>query len=268
VPSLKISGAAALATETRAVADGYEVRANILDEVGRPLPNAELRAQLTSVDGVGSLLRCGDGRAEGGAQLAVTTDSSGRACILVRGVVTGSLELSFEDPRGYFERTRRSVRLPESASETFEVGFDPPLGSLPLDQPLQQIGLLARAAPGATLPEAAELVLSMLADGSEHELTRVALDGLAEVHRLSLVSASFGSPGPARLIARLRGRDGQERASASVAVLRTATVTLQVVGPPEVAIDPGATLEVRAASALGPVPSGVIETFARDRDRI
>ena len=263
-PTLTVSGAAILTTETRAAGEGYEVRAALADEVGRPIPGAELRARLSSADGGGSLFRCGDSRGEGSAELLVSSDASGRACLSIKGATAGALELSFADARGYFERTSRSVRLPESATEAFEIGFDPPLSSLSLDQPLQQIGILAKARPGVPVPEASELVLSMLADGSERELSRMALDSLGELHRLSLVSSSFGSPGPARLIVRLRGRGGEERAIASVAVLRTATVGLQLASALEEGIDPGGTLHVAAASALGPVPGGVIEARSRE----
>src|SRR5207237_10258644 len=117
--------------------------------------------------------------------------------ITVTGMATGTVELSFQDPRGYLERASRVVRLPESVGTSFEVGFDPPTATLSLDQPVQQLGLVARAHGGAVAPAAAELVLSMVADGAEQELGRAALDGLGEVHRLSLVSTSFGRPGPA-----------------------------------------------------------------------
>jgi hypothetical protein len=264
-PSLKVSGAAVLTTETQIAGEGYEVRAGLADEVGRPIPGAELRAKLTTTGGTGALFRCGDSRTEGGDELVVSSDATGRACIALKGVTSGSLELVFQDPRGYFERTSRSVRVPESATEAFEVGFDPPLGTLSLDQPLQQIGVVARARPGVPAPEASELVLSLLADGAERELSRVALDSLGEVHRLSLVSATFGAPGPARIIARLRGRSGEERAIASATVLRTATVGLELSSPQDGTIDPGGTLQLAAVSALGPVPGGVIEARARDR---
>ena len=184
---------------------------------------------------------------------------------MLSGVTSGSLELSFADPRGYFAPASRSVALPESASEACEVGFDPPPSSLSLDQPLQSIGLVARSRANANLPEAAELVLSLAADGTERELTRVALDGFGEVHRLSLVSASFGSPGPARLVARLQAHGGQERARASVGILRTATVALELSPANADGVLPGATLKVRAASALGPAPSGVVEARSQGR---
>jgi hypothetical protein len=263
-PSLKVSGSAAFVTEARATTDGFEVRATLSDEVGRPLPGIEIRGQTVSPDSGVSLFRCGEGRGEGSGPLLATSDAGGRVCFGMRGMTQGSLELSFEDRRGYLERASVSVRLPESANLAFEVGFDPPLGALSLDQPLQRIGVLARSQHGSTLPDAAELVLSIAERGTERELTRVALDGLGELHRLSLVSASFGAPGPARIVARLRGRGGQEHAQASAAVLRTATVVLGLEGSAQ-GVEPGGSLALRAATTLGPVPSGVVEARSEGR---
>jgi hypothetical protein len=197
-------------------------------------------------------------------QLSLTSDATGTACVLVNDVTSGALEVSFEDPRGYFAPAKRSVPLPASADEAIELGFDPPLSALPLDQPLQSIGLVARSRANAALPEAAELVLSLFADGGERELTRVALDGFGEAHRLSLVSASFGSPGPARLVARLRAH-GQERAQTSMGVLRTATVAIELEPGTPRGVEPGATVALRAASALGPAQSGVVEARSQGR---
>ncbi len=264
-PTLKISGKASFTTEARASGDGFEVRATLDDEVGRPLSGSEVRIRTDSPTANATLHRCGDPRGEAGGELLLSTDKAGRVCITVTGMPSGSVELSFQDARGYLERTSRVVRLPESVATSFEVGFDPPLTALSLDRPVQELGLVARARGGASAPGATELVLSMVADGAEHELGRTALDGLGEVHRLSLVSGSFGQPGPARLIGRLRAHTGEELAQASTAITRTATVALKL-EPDDAstsATEPGASLTVHAASALGPAPSGVIEARSR-----
>jgi hypothetical protein len=263
-PSLRVAGSASFASETRALADGFEVSATLGDEVGRPLARAEVRVQLASP--AGALRRCAEpARGEGANVLTLTTDGAGRACVVASGLSEGSLEFSYDDPRGYFERATRSVALPDSASNAFEVGFDPPLSVLSLDQPLQRIGLLARARHGFPLPEAAELVLSLVADASERELSRVALDGFGETHTLSVVSASCGGPGPARLVARLRTRAAFEQAIASATVLRTATVTLQVGPAAQAGVEAGESLLVRVTSVLGPVKSGVVEAHSAGR---
>jgi hypothetical protein len=264
-PTLKVSGKASFVTEARAAGESFEVRATLGDEVGRPLPDSEIRIRTISPSTAPTLHRCGDPRGEAGGELLLTSDKSGRVCITVTGMASGTVELSFQDARGYLERTSRVVRLPESVATSFEVGFDPPTARLSLDQPVQQLGLVARARGGAVPPAAAELVLSLVADGSEQELARAALDGLGEVHRLSLVSASFGRPGPARLVGRLRTHEGEELAQVNSAVLRSATVALSVEGGLDVGIEPGAVLQIHAASALGPAPSGVVEARSRGR---
>jgi hypothetical protein len=263
-PSLKVSGSASFDTETRVTDDTFEVRVVLADEVGRPIAGAEARVRAHSDQGVATLRRCGDSRNDSSGELVLVTDAAGRSCVLVTGMARGELEFSYDDARGYYERATRRVRLPDSAADAFEIGFDPPLSTLPLDRPLQSLGLVARARAGATLPDTAELVLSLVEASAERELTRVALDGFGEVHRLSLVSAMFGQPGPARLIARLRTRAGQEHASASAAVLRTATATLQVPGA-EAGIEPGVAVRVSVASALGPAPSGAVEVQSAGR---
>jgi hypothetical protein len=262
-PTLKVSGKASFVTEARTATEGFEVRATLSDEVGRPLPGSEVRIRASFADGTATLHRCGDPRGEAAGELLMSTDKSGRVCITVTGMSSGTVELTYQDARGYLERASRVVRLPESVASSFEVGFDPPLTTLSLDQPVQELGLVARAQGGAAAPGAAELVLSMATDGSERELGRAALDGLGEVHRLSLVSSSFGEPGPARLIGRLRARDGEELAAASVAVMRVATVALNIDSGGAGGIEAGQALQVKAASALGPAPSGVVEARSR-----
>ncbi len=264
-PTLKVSGKASFEAEARASGETFEVRATLSDEVGRPLPDSEIRIRTNSPSAAATLHRCGDPRGEAGGELLLTSDKSGRVCITVTGMTSGTVELGFQDARGYLERTSHVVRLPESVATSFEVGFDPPLTTLSLDQPVQELGLVARARGGASLPAAAELVLSMVADGKEQELSRAALDGLGEVHRLSLVSASFGRPGPARLVGRLRRHDGEVLAQANGAITLSVTVALSVEGNQSASVVPGSTLQIHAASALGPAPSGVVEARSRGR---
>ena len=263
-PTLKVSGKASFTVEARALGETFELRATLADEVGRPLPNAEVRARASASNGTATLHRCGDARGQAGGELLLATDKAGRLCVTAGGM-PGSVELSYRDARGYLERASRVVRLPEGVSNSFEVGFDPPLTTLALDQPTQEIGLVARAQNGAAAPTAAELVLSIAADGSERELGRAALDGLGEIHRLTLASGSFGPPGPARLLARLRARGGDELAQATIPVVRSATVVLQA-GPTLAAgVEAGTTFQIRASSVLGPAPSGVVEARSRGR---
>jgi hypothetical protein len=264
-PTLKVSGKASFVTEARATGDSYEVRATLVDEVGRPLPDAEIRVRTLSTSSAATLHRCGDPRGEAGGELLLTTDKSGRVCSSVTGMTSGAVELGFQDARGYLERATRVVRLPDGVATFFEIGFDPPVTTLSLDQPVQELGLVARARGGSTPPPAAELVLSMVADGSEQELARAALDGLGEVHRLSLVSSSFGHPGPARLVGRLRAHEGEELAQVNSAIVRNATVTLSVEGGLDVGVEPGAKLQLHAASVLGPAASGIVEARSRGR---
>lgn len=262
-PTLKVSGKATFGVEARAVGEGFEVSAVLSDEVGRPLPGAEVRVRESADAGNASLHRCGAPRADLGGELLLTTDSAGRVCVSVTGMPSGSVELAYQDARGYFERASRVVRLPSGVATSFEVGFDPPLTTLSLDRAVQELGLVVRGASQHEAPAAAELVLALAESGAERELGRVPLDGLGEVHRLSVVSTAFGQPGPARLVARLVARDGAELARASSAVLRTATVTLALEHEHDSGVEPGAVLQLRAASALGPAPTGVIEAQSR-----
>src|SRR6478752_3882881 len=262
-PSLKVSGKASFSVEARALGEGFEVSSVLSDEVGRPLPNAEVRVRAVTDSGPAALRRCGATRVDLGGESLLSTDNAGRLCVTLSGMPKGSVELSYQDARGYFERASRVVQLPEGVARSFEVGFDPPLTTLSLDQSVQEVGLLARAAPGREPPAAAELVLSLAADGSERELGRAALDGLGEVHRLTLVSSSFGQPGPARLIARLQAQGGEELARATGAVMRSATVTLQIGKELEGGAEPGAVLQVHAASALGLASLGIVEAQSR-----
>lgn len=263
-PTLRVSGKATIETEARLSSDGFELRATLRDEVGRPLAGAEVRLRAASdADGPATLHRCGDPRGEAAGELLLRSDQFGRTCVTVTGLRAGSVELKFEDARGYLERTSRVVRLPDGVSAGFEIGFEPPVTVLSLDEPVQRLGLVTRALGGGAAPEAGEIVLSMVADGSERELGRTALDGLGEIQQLNVASTTFGRPGHARLVARLRARSGQQLAQASCAVVRAATVQLSVDAALESGVEPGAVLRVQAASSLGPAPAGVIEVRSR-----
>jgi len=262
-PTLKVSGKAAFAVEARALGEGFQVSAVLSDEVGRPLANAEVRVSTASSAAAATLHRCGAPRAPVGGELLLSTDNAGRLCVTVTGMPSGALELTYVDARGYFEKTRRTVRLPDSVTTSFEVGFDPPFTTLSLDQATQEVGVVARAPAGGQPPQAAELVLSLAVDGAERELGRAPLDGLGEVHRLTLSSVGLGPPGPARIIARLRAHGGDELARATTAVMRTATVNLRLDKEIERGAEPGSLLQVQARSALGPVPTGIVEAHSR-----
>ncbi len=256
-PSLKVSGRAAFDVEARSAPSGYELRLLLADEVGRPLGGAEVSVRAEG-DGLPTLRRCGDTRAEAAGELVLTTDAAGRLCVSVTGMTTGNVILGYRDARGYFERTSHSVRLPERTTSSFEVGFDPPLTSISLDKPVQELGLVARSRNGTPAPDGAELAISLITSAREVELGRSALDGLGEVQRFAILAASFGEPGPARLVARLRARSGDDLSRASVGVLRTATVSLRLDDAVS-SVEVGSALKVQAVSALGPAPGGVVE---------
>jgi hypothetical protein len=264
-PTLKVGGRASFTTEARAVGEGFELRTTLSDEVGRPLPNAELRIRASGAAGSPAFRRCGDPRQGSGAELLLSTDKLGRACADVRGMPSGSVELSYQDPRGYFERTSVSIQLPQGVLPAFELGFDPPVGTLSLDQPAQEIGLVARAPDGGAAPAGAELSITLAADGSEHELGRSALDGLGEIHRLTFLSGSFQGPGPARLFGKLQSRDGQPLSHTTLAVMRTVTVSLKASAEAQRGVEPGSVLSVHAESVLGPASSGVVEARSLGR---
>jgi hypothetical protein len=264
-PILKVSGKASFESEAQRRGDTFQVTATLSDEVGRPLPNAEVRLRAEQPAGAPTLRRCGDPRAGSGTELVVLTDKLGRVCVEATGITFGAVELSYQDPRGYIERATARVRLPEDVRAAYEVGFDPPVTTLPLDQPVQEVALVARALGAGSAPAGAELVLSMGADGVERELGRTALDGLAETHRLTLTSGTFERPGPARLVGRLMSRSGDELAKAMLPVLRSVTVRLSVGAGAPIGVQPGSALTVRVESALGATPAGVVEARSLGR---
>jgi hypothetical protein len=237
--------------------DGHlEVQARLVDDVGDPLGSApiELARGSTAVQAVA----CG-GRAA--RARAVETDAAGRLCVwLTEASTAGSLTLSFRgDPLHLPAQAELALR-PEAAAQ-LQLTFDAPSLELNLDQPEQRLSLRLSGAGAAS--DALPPITLQLEDGGQ--LRNVSTRGwLRSGNSLgfSVDSDELGAPGPARLLARVKG-SAQLEESAEAVALRSATVQLELASVTPNA--DGAEVRLRAQSRAGAPSGGWIDLSLDDQ---
>jgi len=242
---------------TRSVGNGrVELRARLVDDVGTPLAEAALELEPTRQLDVSN---CADERPRRRrSRLELTTDASGEVCLVVTGSpLSGALAVTFRgDPLHLPARTELPL---EAAPRELELAFEAPSLELDLDQPEQRLSLRVSGDDGASDPLPA-ISLHLEDAGRERPLETRDWARSGNTLTFRVASDQFGSPGPARLVARLEVASQRSSVQAEAVALRTARVRLEgrVVG-----IEPDAAqLSVSASSPAGPPTSGWVEASA------
>ena len=223
-----------------------EVQARLVDDVGDPLSSApiDLARGGTPVQAV----PCG-GRAA--RPRTLETDAAGRLCLwLSETPAAGALTLSFRGDTLHLPAQAELPLQPEAAAQ-LQLAFDAASLELNLDQPEQRLSLQVSGDGAAS--DALPAIALQLEDGGQ--LRNVSTRGwLRSGNTLgfSVDSDELGAPGPARLLARVKGSEQPEEIAEAVA-LRSATVQLELAG-----VTPNADgVEVRvSAQRRAGVPTG------------
>jgi hypothetical protein len=247
-----------------ALADGaVEVRARLVDDADVPLSDTDVGVQLDRAAQGAVLTSCAPSRERGsssGQVRQLETDREGKACIRVAGSApSGALTLSF---RGDALHSATRVQIPLHAERLdASLAFESASLELSLDQATHRLQLeLSNAGSSEVMPE-----VELLMQEEGQELPLDATDWVRSGAGLSftLRSEQLGTPGPARLIARLAGTDGALPARAEAVALRVAVVRLEAElrGVDET----GADLFVTAFTRAGGSASGEIEARIGDQ---
>jgi hypothetical protein len=245
---------------SRLAADGsFEVIAQLLDDAGAPLSDAEVGVVTTLAK---SVAPCNASPARGARRgLAMRTDESGRICARVLGAPReGSVELSFSGSTLHLPAAA-TIALQPAPSAT-GLAFESP--SLELDLDLDSLRLRLRLSGAAADAADAPIELSLHDGGHTLPLETSEWSRTGELLSFSLDPRSLGLPGPARLVARRAGAEPAARAEA--VALRVASVSLsaEVLGEGS----GGMGVVVSAASRVGAVPSGWVEARGADGETI
>lgn len=223
-----------------------EVQARLVDDVGDPLSSAPI--DLARAGAPVQAVACGGRTARA---RAVQTDESGRLCVwLTETPAGGSLSLSFRGDTLHLPAQAELALQPEAAAK-LQLSFDAPSLELNLDQPEQRLSLQLSGDGAAS--DALPAIALQLEEGGQ--LRNVSTRGwLRSGNSLgfSVDSEELGAPGPARLLARVKGSTQPEESAEAVA-LRSATVQLELASVTPNA--DGVEVRLRAQSRAG-APSG------------
>ncbi|HKO90656.1 MAG TPA: hypothetical protein VJU61_05865 [Polyangiaceae bacterium] len=198
-----------------------ELRARLVDDVGTPLTEAALELEPGQPLDVSS---CADEppRSLRGRR-KLETDASGEVCLVVTGApVSGALGVTF---RGDALHLPARAELPlDAVPRELELAFEAPSLELDLDQPEQRLSLRVSGGDGAGDPLPA-ISLHLEDAGRERPLPTRDWARSGNTLTFRVASEQFGSPGPARLVARL-GAASPRAPQAEAVALRTVRVRL------------------------------------------
>ena len=241
---------------TRSVGDGrLELRARLVDDVGTPLAEAPLELEPTRQTEVSS---CSDERPRRGRSgLAITTDASGEVCLVVTGApLPGALPVTFRGDALHLP-ARTELAL-QAAARVLELAFEAPSLELDLDQPEQRLSLHVSGDDGASDPLPA-ISLHLEDAGRERPLETRDWARSGNTLTFRVASDQFGSPGPARLVARLGAASQRSPAQAEAEAVALRTVRVRLEGH-VAGVEPDAVqLSVRASSPAGSPTSGWVD---------
>jgi hypothetical protein len=247
------------AVASQTAADGSsELRAQLVDDTGAPLPGKNVNARPSPSSGDVQLEPCGAdplGR-RAGQRMELETDAAGGVCLRVTGAAQlAGIELAFG---GDGLHLPASVRAPlASAASPSRLAFDAPSLELDLDQSTQRLRLIVSGLPEQG-PEP-RITLSLHEGERERRIEPESWTRQEDGFAISVRSEQLGAPGPARLVAILTPGAGRTVLRAESVALKVTAVQLQA----EVAALEGerARLLIESTGAGGPPTSGWVEAW-------
>jgi hypothetical protein len=223
-----------------------EVQARLVDDVGAPLSSVPI--ELTRGGAPVQAAPCGRPATRARAP---ETDASGRLCVWLREApAAGSLTLSFRGDTLHLPAQAEVALQPEAAAK-LHLAFDAAALELNLDQPEQRLSLQL-SGDGAASEALPPIVLQLEEGGQRRSVSTRGWLRSGDSLGFSVDSDELGAPGPARLLARVKGATQPEEIADAVA-LRSASVQLELAS-----VTPntdGVEVRLRAQSRAG-IPNG------------
>jgi hypothetical protein len=228
----------------------YELGADLVDDTGAPIEAAAVAVAIAPAR-AGAWGPCGVGSHRTPRETTLRTDATGRVCVRVLGVSPDSrVSLTFAGNELHLPATGTIAVQPAPSAPT--LSFDAPSLELDLDQPTLRLRLGVLGASDADPLPPIELELS----DEGRRIPLAATDWSRSGNTIAFVidTHQLGTPGPARLVARMTGRAARAEAIA----LKVATVQLEaeLIGP-----ETGESVELRVSTRahVGGTPSGWVE---------
>ncbi|HEY3498897.1 MAG TPA: carboxypeptidase-like regulatory domain-containing protein [Polyangiaceae bacterium] len=271
-PTIRVRGearieAAAARTEGRLLVAG-----TVVDDTGRPVPNAHIGLAGMSAEGKVVALPPGEpcpgptpSRVAAGSELRLTSDRLGRFCAAVTDATATTIAIVFEDPRGLLDRVTRNVTV-DASRRAVELRFVSAAPALDLERESHRLEVGARSpSPLAESGTPVPLALFTLGPRGE-ELVAQGSSSLGGSAFFDLPSARIAGPGPLELAVRFAGSESLQPAEARVRLLATTRVRLALSRtPPSADPSEGIELDVAVGSPNGAVSGGSVEALLGGR---
>jgi hypothetical protein len=271
-PTIRVRGevrieAAAARTERRLVVAG-----TVVDDTGRPVPNAHIG--LVGVSSAGKVVGLppaepcpgpapSEVRKQTGNEVRLDGDRLGRFCAALSDETSVSIQINFEDPRGLLDAVSRTVSV-DASRRAVELRFVSAAPALDLERESHRLEVAART-PSPFVETSALLPLALHAHGARgDELVAQGSCALGATALLEVSSARLGGPGPIELALRFSGTESLQPAETRVRLLATTRVRLALSRPPE-GTDPtdGIGLDIAVGSRGGAVAGGSVEAMLK-----
>ncbi len=267
--TLRVTSGSTLEARVVPALTGTEVRGRLLDDAGRGHAGAKVTAHLDPAAPGAPLVTACDASApmptrsgDAGGHV-VSTDGAGEFCLRYLPAVRseGRLRLTYA---GDAHHAAAALNLPlEPSKSSVELSFSPDPGALALDHPQASVWLeLGKSSSSFSAQPRLEVELELVEGSAPVRALGRVLASPGERFSLSFDSARLGSPGPARLSARVVGTPTTSSTEVSSVVQRTARVRLSVDTPPEPGNpSQGIPIRVKVDSVRGPLDMGSVEAM-------
>jgi hypothetical protein len=229
----------------------YELGADLLDDTGAPIEGASVSVAISPAR-VGTWGPCAAAAHRAPGEATLRTDATGRVCVRVLGVSPDSrASLTFAGDELHLSATGTIAVQPAPSAPT--LSFDAPSLELDLDQPKLRLRVgVAGLSDADPLPP---IELELSDEGRRIPLEATDWSRAGDTIAFMIDTHQLGTPGPARLMARMTGR--QRAAHAEAVALKVATVQLEA--EPLSESGEGVGLRVSTRAHVGGTPSGWVE---------
>jgi hypothetical protein len=259
-PRVQVRGASRLEVRASGPRDQLQVAGTLRDEAGSAIPDALLvvtpMADSSAAIPWRSVGRCSEEGSSGAGTIdhTVTTDTSGAFC-LVGALARGEALLRVVYAGGPLHEGTRTDILWNARQQPLSIAFVPRPERVDLDAPRVLVFARASAPPGSS-SEGLRLVLT---GENGQDLASTLSDASGSAH-FDFPSTALDGPGMGNLTASFSGTDDLAAAHTTATITRSVRVRLTA-REDEVRGDPsrGLTVQVRADSSRGPVPTGAVE---------